>query len=352
MRRTQDKTCAGFLFLALLAGCGQEPVELPPEAAEPATPARAAGRVVVQSSRPPQQMLAVLDGWRAETGGRFELAANEEGAAPADLIITTSLAETWDLAEADEFRPVFSASIAANIDERLRDSESRWVGLARRARVIVYNPSLVSAAELEPVQNYAALRNQSWRERLCLSSSTVPGNRLLVALLISRHDLREAEIIVREWRSNLAQPVFVDDAALLDAISAGVCAIGIANSPRVLSGVDSDVAAHWFGSAAETLVDVTAAGVSRHASDPEKSSALLEWLTTATPNALFAIQDLEFPANADAQPGNLIAAYSRHVSEPPALADLGFLIEEADRLIEAVSEVRQKFKPTGRRRRR
>lgn len=334
MHRKLARTCAGCFYIALLVACGQDPADTPAEPAETAATPSLSGSVVVQSSRPPQQMIPVLDGWRAETGGRFELAANDEGEAPADLIIKASLAETWDLAETDEYRPVFSAGIAANIDERLRDSESRWVGLSRRARAIVYNPSMVSAAELEPVQNYEALRNQNWRERLCLSSSNVGGNRLLVALLISRHDLREAELIVREWRANLGQPVFVDDEALLSAINDGVCAIGIADSTSVLSGADSNLAVHWFVSAEETLVDVTTAGVSRHASDPEKSAALLEWLTTPTPNALFAIQDLEFPANADAQAGNMIAAHAPHVAKPPMLADLGFLLEEADRLIE------------------
>jgi iron(III) transport system substrate-binding protein len=281
-------------------------------------------------------MIPVLDGWRSETGGRFSLVAedDEEEQPEADLIITGSLADTWDLAEADEFRPVRSETVNTNIDARLRDGESRWAALSRRARVVVYNPGLVPAEELQAVNGYEALRDQVWRGRVCLSSSAVPGNRLLVALLISRHDLREAEIIVREWRANLAASVFSDDSDLLAAIADGSCAIGIADSNSVLTGADPGVAIHWFDSPGATLVDVTTVSVSRHAGDPDKASALLEWLTMATPNALFAIQDLEFPINEDARPANLIADFARYVSEPQSLAELGFLIEEADRLIE------------------
>lgn len=337
MRYKSALCVIGAAWFLMLTGCGQESVEPAPAAMpEPAVPVQSQGPLVVQSSRPPQQMIPVLDAWRSESGGRFELAANEsaEAQSAADLIITASLAATWDLAEADEFRPVFSETIAANIDEQLRDSESRWVALSRRARVVVYNPQLVTAEELQVVQNYAALRNQTWRGRLCLSSSSVAGNRLLVALLISRHDPREAEIIVREWLVNLASAVLIDDDALLAAVTDGTCAVGIADSTGALAGASEQIAIHWFDAAGETLVDVTAAGVSRHAGDPNEASTLLEWLTTNTPNALFAIQDLEFPANADAPPANMIADYARYVAVPQSLSELGFLIEEADRLIE------------------
>lgn len=337
MRDRLDKLRVASLVLIVLAGCGQEQVEPPPEAQEIPEPASAAsGQVVVRSSRPPQQMIPVLDGWRSETDGRFELVTDVAGEAPAeaDIYVNGSLAETWDLAEADAFRPVYSDIIAANIDARLRDSESRWTALSRRARVIVYNPERVSAAELQAIQNYESLRDPGWRDRLCLSSSGVPGNRLLVALLISRHDLREAELIVREWQANLAATVFADDDALLTAIDEGACAIGIADSTGILTGAYDNAAVHWFASPGETLVDVTTASVSRHAGDPEEAAALLEWLTADTPNALFAIQDLEFPANANARPANLISGYAENVSVLRPLAELGFLIEEADRLIE------------------
>lgn len=336
MSRSLARLLLRTLLLTMLVACGQEPVDPAPAVNEAPEVERKAGPVVVHSSRPPQQMIPVLDGWRSETGGRFELAGDGDSEAPvqADLIVTGSLAETWDLAEADEFRPVFSETIDANIDARLRDSESRWVALSRRARVIVYNPQLVAVDELQELQNYEGLRGPVWRDRLCLSSANVHSNRLLVALLISRHDLREAEIIVREWRANLAATVFVDDEALLAAIDSGACAIGIADSTGVLAGAYNEVAVHWFDVAGETLVDITTASVSRHAADPVKASALLEWLTTETPNSLFAIQDLEFPANSNSRPGNLIADYMQRVAEPQSLAELGFLIEEADRLNE------------------
>ncbi len=325
------------LYLLLVAACSSDkqpepaaPVEAEPAAADRAPP----GPVVVAAARPPQMMIPVLEGWRAETGGRFELALADDGDAPAqtDLVVLGSLADTWDIAEADELRPVFRDSINSNIDARLRDAESRWTALSKRGRVVVYNPSLVAVADLGSLQDYASLREERWRGRLCLSSSAVGGNRLLVALLISRHDLREAERIVRDWRANLADAVFADDDSLLDAIAAGTCAIGIADSNDAAATTGASI--HWFADPAATLVDVTTAGVSRHAADPRQAAGLLEWLTTETPNALFAIQDLELPANPSSPAGNLVDGHAVHLREPVSLSDLGFLVEEADLLVE------------------
>ena len=201
----------------LLPGCSREtpaPQPEPPSVAESEVPS---GPLVVQASRPPQMMIPVLDGWRSETGGQFELALeDDEEPAQPDLIIYASVADVWDAAEADELRPVFSDTVSANIDSRLRDGESRWVGLSKRGRVVVYNPELVSPEEIAGVEHYESLRDEHWQGRLCLSSSAVGGNRLLVALLISRHDLREAELVVRGWRANFAAGVLADDDALLD----------------------------------------------------------------------------------------------------------------------------------------
>ena len=125
---------------------------------------------------------------------------------------------------------------------------------------------------------------------------------------------------------------FADDSSLLEGIADGSCAVGIADSNDAV--VAEGVSIHWFDDPAATLVDITAAGVSRHASDPAKADSLLQWLATTTPNALFAIQDLEVPANGTAPAGNLVSGHVSFLTEPDVLSDLGFLIEEADRLVE------------------
>jgi hypothetical protein len=175
--------------------------------------------VVVHATMPASRIMSVLDAYTAETGKEIQLASDDMDASTADLFLAPNIAELWQFAETDLFRPTVSESIERNIPSALRDPEFRWTALATHARIVVHNTALVSIDELGDVDNYAALGQEKWRNRICLSSSAVPGNRTLIALLIRRYDLREAEIIVRNWRANFATGVFADDLSLIKAIS-------------------------------------------------------------------------------------------------------------------------------------
>jgi iron(III) transport system substrate-binding protein len=280
-----------------------------------------------------------MEAWRAEGGGRFAIAESDYSTPfpdATDVLVAGSMAELWTFAEEDKLRPVYSQDIESRVDERLRDSENRWVGLSYRARIVVYNPALVDNEELQSVESYASLGDERWRERLCLSSSRVAGNRLLVAWLIHRHGERDAELIVRAWRANLPGG-FVDasDEAVIGKIEEGECAIGIIDTGQ-LAAVQppSNVSPVWFDAPGSLAIDITGAGVSRHAANPDLARELLEWLTTEEANAFLAAARREFPANADASTSNALVDWSANVTTTDALADLGFLLQDAELLVE------------------
>lgn len=317
----------------LCSACSKEEVAPVPEPAAPRNQP-----VVVHATMPASRILSVLDAYTAETGKEIQLASDDMDASTADLFLAPNIAELWQFAEMDLFRPTVSESIERNIPPALRDPEFRWTALATHARIVVHNTALVSIDELGDVDNYAALGQEKWRNRICLSSSAVPGNRTLIALLIRRYDLREAEIIVRNWRANFATGVFADDLSLIKAISDGKCAIGIAGSnvlaAFVAANAGAPVAAHRFNEAGVTVVDASGGGVTRHAKNPQDAAAVLEWLTTNAPNALYAALGQEFPANVVAPVSLSIESSRDLVAEPVPLSQLGFLHEDAVLLIE------------------
>ena len=333
----------GLLAIALLSSaCSREEAPPVPDATEDLP-------LAVYAAMPRARVQSVLDAYTAETGKEVQLHSavrelslghdNVVGSLPgADLFLLPSLTELWYLAESDEFRPTFSDVLESHIPSDLRDPESRWTTLATSARFVVYNSELVRADELGDVNDYAALGEERWHGKLCLSSSTVSGNLTLVAFLIRKYDLREAEIAVRRWRANLATSVFSVDADLIDAISTGQCAIGIAGSNALAVHIEanagSPVAFHEFADPAEVVVDASGGGVSRHAHNPEDAADLLVWLTMNAPNALYAAQSHEFPANdaSSAIPG--IDPWRRTVSNPTPLSDLAFLHDEAVLLVQ------------------
>ena len=321
----------------LLVACG---ADTPPQAPPPVTPDEPAttetdGPLVIAAPAGGRALTDVIDAWRQESGERARLVSvDTPERKEADLFVSDSVGDIWSLAEDDELRPVSSAVVNQNIDVTLRDSESRWVGISTRARIVAYNEAAVTPEELASVGNYASLRDERWLGRLCLSSSRSGGNRMVIAQLIREHGVREAEMIVRGWRANLATTVYADDDALLAAIAAGDCAIGIAGSNRIFAIPGSSaVGAHWFEPPATTVIDAAVLGISRHATDADGAQRLLEWLTTPTANALFAIGRLDLPANSNATIATAISdlPVDRGSASAP-LSELAFLLEEADLL--------------------
>ncbi len=338
--------------LCLAAGCGQDtaqPLVDAKPAVAPPPEARAVGPVIVYASSGQGQLFDVLEAFRAETGAKYEFLDVPSAESPillntprqlpkTDLFIANSLAELWTVAEDGGLRPTRSDSINDNIPDSLRDPESRWSALSARARIVVYDPALVSAEEINGVQTYAALGESTWKDRLCVSSSRAAGNRSLVAFLIHQHGVSEAEAIVRRWRANFGDSVYKSDADLLEAFSSSGCAIGIVDSSILqISGSRSSqagLAAHWFENDDEILIDVRGAGVSRHAANPEAAVRLLEWLTARDGNALFAIRHAEYPANAASPVASVLEPRAEILRDTVALSGIGFLQEDAVRLIE------------------
>ena len=335
-------------FGLVLAACGGEPAGESGPAADAASTS-AGARLQVYASHNAVETATVLEAFRAETGRAYRLLSddmderevrlgNPDLIPDADLFVAASLAEIWAAAEADALRPIYSDVITATLPAELRDGEARWFALSRRARVVAYNSDQADTYALDRLDSYASLADERWREQLCVSSSAVPGNRALVAFLISRHGLREAEIIVRGWRANLAMTVFTNDGTLLNAIADGRCGIGLVGSDVLASFLQNSpvarVGVHWFPDPANTVTDVSAAAVTRHAGQPEQAEALLEWLVSTSGNALFAGQRFEFPANATAPAGEVVRGWAQNIAPSSSMSELGFLIEEADLLIE------------------
>ena len=204
----------------------------------PAAPALASEKLVVYSARIEALVKPMFDAYTKETGVEIQAVTDKEGAlverlkaeganTPADLLITTDAGNLWQAAQEGVLRPIDSPALAAAVPANLRDPDQQWFGLTVRARTLFFNPQMVKAGELS---TYEELAQPAWRGKLCLRSSKKVYNQSLVAMLISEHGEAQAEQIVRGWVANLATEPFADDTRMLEAVAAGQCAVGIANT--------------------------------------------------------------------------------------------------------------------------
>ncbi|MDH3615301.1 MAG: ABC transporter substrate-binding protein [Gammaproteobacteria bacterium] len=185
---------------------------------------------------------------------------------PADILLTTSVVDVWRAADRGALRPIKAAGMDA-VPPVLKDPEGLWVALEVRYATI----GIASHAEPGRVADYRDLANSELSGQLCLSSSALPVNRSLIALLIEDLGVKPAERMVRGWVRNLALSPFATEDGLVAALKNGSCSYGIFSSPIEADGIKKIVPEPRY-------FDIDAIGVARHARNPESAHRLIDWM--------------------------------------------------------------------------
>ena len=269
-----------------------------------------AEEVVVYSARNEQLIKPLFDAYTKQTGVQIKFVTDKEGPlmerlkaeaanTPADMLITVDAGNLWQAANQGLLQPVASTTLNTNIPVHLRDPKNQWFGLSVRARTIFFNSQKLKAADLS---SYEDLADAKWKGKLCLRTSKKVYNQSLTAMLIDEHGEAKAEQIIKGWVANLATDVFADDTKMLEAIAAGQCEVGIANTyyyGRLMEKKPNlPIAIFWANQNAKGVhVNVSGAGITKYAKNPAGAQKLLEWLSSDKAQNLFTDLDMEYPAN-------------------------------------------------------
>lgn len=311
---------AVFGMMLALAGCSKS--STPEESVDAGTTAPSTEQEVVKedttaadgqtvtiySSRNEQLIKPLLDRYTEQTGVKIELVTDKTGPlmarlqaegknTPADMLLTVDAGNLWQAAEQGLLQPVASSVLEANVPAKYRDPKGMWTGLSLRARTIFYDPSKVSADQLS---TYADLADPKWKGKLCLRSSKAVYNQSLVASMMENLGEEKTEAVIRGWVANLATDAFSDDTSMLEAIAAGQCEVGIANSyyyGRILDEKpDFPVKIFWANQGTTgTHVNISGAGVITDSDNPDGALKLMEWLSSDEAQGLYASSDKEYP---------------------------------------------------------
>jgi len=187
------------------------------------------------------------------------------GSPPADVLLTSNVADIWRAADEGALRPIQSESLSS-IPPSLRDQDGLWAALNVRYAVIDVAPTVVANAS-----TYAELADPRLRGQLCLSSSSLPVNRSLIAMMIQDIGPKPAERVVRGWILNLAHEPFSTEAQLQQAIQSGDCAYGILSKSGEIDSRGKS-GEHQF------YIDIDGVGVGRHARYPASAQRLIRWM--------------------------------------------------------------------------
>ena len=254
----------------------------------------------------------------------------------ADVYLTVDVANLSLAANADLLRPLETPKLDQAIPAAYRDAQDRWIGLAVRARSIVYNPDKVKPEELS---TYAALGDPKWRGRLCLRNSTATYTQSLVASLIAHDGYDGAKKIVQGWVAN--RPTWINsDKEIVHTVAAAGCDVAVVNHYYLVQELtkkpDLKVKMFWADQAGRgTHVNLSGAGVTKFADDPELAQRFIEWLATDG-QQIFISTSQEFPANPAATPTEAVKALGQFKPDEIEAAKVGDLNADSIRLMDEV----------------
>ncbi len=305
-------------------------------------PAFASGEVNLYSARNEELIKPLLDRFTSETGIKVNLVTGKADAllkrlesegrnTPADVLLTTDAGRLYRAFEAGLLQPVQSETLERAIPAIYRDPEGHWFGVSVRARVLMYAKDRLDPAALS---SYEDLADPRWKGRICIRSSSNIYNQSMIASLIVAHGEAETEAWAKGLVANFARPPQGGDRDQIKAVAAGQCDIAVANTyylGGMLTSSDpaqreaaAKIAVFWPNQGDRgTHVNISGAGVTRHARNRDNAVRLLEFMTTEASQRWYADTNLEYPVRDGVALNETLAAWGTFKADAINLAELG-----------------------------
>ena len=266
----------------------------------------------------------------------FERLRSEGADTPADLLVTTDLANLWRAEQAGLLASVSTARLQRQVPEQLRDRDGAWWGLSQRMRTPMRSTERVRAGT---VRDYADLGDRRWRGRLCLRTSGNEYNQSLVADRIAKHGERATERLLRSWMANEPQ-ILGSDVDVLEAIAAGRCDVGLTNHyylARILADDrDFPVAPEWPDQGgAGVHTNLSGVGLVRDSEHRRDAISLMEYLTGPDAQREIAANG-ELAANPEVEAAPHVREWKNVKRDPIDVERAGRLLPRAVELMQQV----------------
>ena len=278
----------------------------------------------------------------------MERLASEGANSPADVFISVDAGNLWKVQKDGMFQSIDSSTINSIVPENLRGPNNEWVGIAKRSRVIYYNPVNVSAEDMEGL-TYEDLSDPKWKGRVAIRSSGNMYNQSLVASLIANNGVDATEKWAHRFVGNFARKPEGNDRAQIMAVAAGEADIAVANTyylALMLSGkkgAEQQAAArkvelHFPGQDGRGAhINVSGAGLMKNAPNAGNAVKFIEFLLSEEAQSHIVNNTYEFPMLEGVAPSDLIAQFGSGFKEDQtSVASYGEFNPDAVKLMDRV----------------
>ena len=287
-----------------------------------------ADEVNVFTSRHYESDIELYKKFTEQTGIKVNVISGEDGAlqkrikeedkdSKADLYITADAGKLGTFEAEGLFQTGASSNLIKSVvPEQLRTEY--WVGIAKRARVIFYDPSRTTP---NPNLSYEDLSYPEFKGKIVIRQSNSVYNQSLVASLIENDGLEETKIWVKEFVKNFARPAKGNDRSQILAVAAGEAEYAIANTYYIAlmlsgeKGSEQEVAARKVKilfpnqKGRGTHMNISGAGILKYAPNKDNAVKLLEFLVTPEAQKHIVNNTFEYPIIDGVEPSPLISQF-------------------------------------------
>jgi iron(III) transport system substrate-binding protein len=302
--RTSLHAAAILVAIAALSACGGGDSTSTNETSD--ANGTIGGSITIYSGRSEELVKPILDQFADETGVQVELRAGDSGemaalimtegdASPADVFFSQDAGALGAVEEAGLFTDLPETTLSL-VDPAYRSASSKWVGTSGRARVMVYNPELVT----ELPDSIDDLVDPSWSGKIGFAPTNASWQSFVTALRVLR-----GEEAAREWLEGFAanKPVaYEKNSAVRDAVNAGEVAAGLVNhyylyEKIAAEGADAVVAKNHYFTKQDpgSLVNVAGVGILASSDNSAAAQALVDYLLSTTGQTFFSETTFEYP---------------------------------------------------------
>ena len=315
-----------------------------------------AAEVNLYSSRQPFLMKPLLDAFSKQSGikvnmvymkkGMLERLKAEGANSPADLVLTADIGNLHNHAKADLLQPVQSAILDSNIPAQYRHPDGLWYGLTMRARVIFADKKRVKPGE---VKSYEDLAAPHMKGRVCIRSGKHVYNVSLLASIVMAKGKEAARVWAGGLRANLARKPQGNDRAQVKAVYQGVCDVAVGNTyymGKMATNTKDPEQKKWAASVnlifpnqqdRGTHVNISGAGVTRSAKNKAAALKLVEFLSAAAAQKIYAERNFEYPVKAGVPLHPLVASWGSFKADEEFLAKIAEQRTTASRIMDQVA---------------
>ena len=242
----------------------------------------------------------------------------EEGKdSKADLYITADAGKLGAAQDKGLFqRGASSSGVKKAVSSNFRTAY--WTGIAKRARVIYYNPSKTT---MPSDFSYEDLADAQYKGKVVIRQSNNVYNQSLVASLIKNNGVKKTTQWAKGIVSNFARPAKGNDRAQILAVAAGEADYAVANTYYIAlmlsgqKGAEQQAAAKkvkpFFPNQSDrgTHMNISGGGILKNAPNKANAIKLLEFLVTPEAQEHIVNNTFEYPIIDGVKPNNLIAQF-------------------------------------------